>query len=162
MGVKFTRPAKLSGKPKEKAAPPTDTVTIKLDSGRELMISPSPFRIAEALNDAVLEECDALQDSMPDTADMKAMLSKVIMRGFSSKKIKDAIWACMPKCALDMQKITYDTFESVALRSDYYIICYHVAEVNVVPFTRNLSAQLAPIIQRVIALVPKSKSEAPN
>jgi hypothetical protein len=140
-------------------APETDSKTIELPSGRKLMISTAPFRVAEALNDAIMEECEEFQRSLDGDIDIKALLSRVILKGFSSKKIKAAIWACMPKVLLDKQHITEETFEPVATRGDYYIVCYHVAEVNVAPFMKDLTSQFAEVTTKLAALVLASRSK---
>ncbi len=81
------------------------------------------------------------------------------MKGFSSKKIKSAIWECMPRVLIDKMKVNEDTFEPVEMRGDYYITCFHVAEVNVVPFTKNLTSQLKELIERLAVIFPASRSD---
>ena len=123
------------------------THKITLPSGAELEITEAPFRIAEALNDALMEECGALQAQLSSEIDVKALLSRVVLKGFSSKKIKAAVWDCMARATYKGVKITQDTWEPTEARADYYVTCYHVAEVNVRPFMKDLSAQFEPIVK---------------
>jgi hypothetical protein len=121
---------------------------MKLSSGAELKITLAPFTDARALYQAVLEEavrvkCDPQQDL--DTNFFK----DVFCIGLSSKKIEAALWKCMEKVLYNGMKITDETFEPEAARGDYLEVCAAVAEENIRPFVKNLSAKFSPMLEKL-------------
>ena len=118
--------------------------TIVLPSGVELQIAPAPFADAKDLYQAFLVELKHLQMDGTQSIDHN-FIKNLFCIGFSSKKIEDKIWKCMSRCLYDKLKITQDTFESEASRSDYFDVLFEVAKVNIMPFTKNLYAKFASI-----------------
>ena len=125
-------------------------VSFTLPSGAKLEVDEAPFRVAESLNDAIMDEGKKLVISGTDEVDYN-FIKNVALTGFSSKPIKLALNECMKRALYNGLKITEDTWEPTEARGDYYLACFHVAEVNVRPFMKNLFAQFGVIVSKIKA-----------
>jgi hypothetical protein len=121
---------------------------IKLPSGAQLKITPSPFADAKALYQAVLEDLRVLPISAG--TDMASLYRDLFCIGFSSKKIEACLWECFKRCTYNAGngdlKIDKDTFEPVSARDDYWTVCMEVAKENIHPFAKSLYAEYGHIL----------------
>lgn len=116
----------------------------KLESGRELVITPAPFADAREVYQAfvvAIKDVDMDEDKEIDVNFLKGMFCAAL----SDKRLEAAIWACLPRCKYQGHKIIKDTFEDVEAREDYLEICWLVAEENVRPFTKALMQKFSQI-----------------
>jgi hypothetical protein len=115
---------------------------IKLPSGAILKITHTPFADSWAFNEAVLEEVKAL--NINSKTDVMEIYKSVLCVGFSSPKIKSALWKCFERCTYNSGKgefrITQDTFEPEEARQDYTQVCIEVAKYNIGPFVKAHSS----------------------
>lgn len=118
---------------------------MKLPSGAELRVTLSPFATGRALYQAVCEELKTLK--FDPTAQVDVNFRKdVFCTLLSSKAIETCIWDCMKKSLYNNLPITEDTFEPELARQDYIPVLMEVGTVNILPFTKNLSAELSVIL----------------
>lgn len=122
---------------------------IKLPSGAVLKINPAPFAKARALYQAVLQEVKLVE--VQSKTEMAALYKDIACICFSSPLIEQRLWACFEHCqynggAGDL-KIDEDTFEPLAARNDYLVVCMEVAKENIGPFVKSLYAKYKPQIE---------------
>lgn len=125
---------------------------VVLPSGALLKITPSPFAVAKALYQALLEELRQVNVSV--STDMASVWKDLFCIGFSSRKVENCLLECFKRCtynggAGDL-KIDGETFEPVERRQDYLSVCVEVAKENVGPFAKSLYAEY----QRALAMIP--------
>jgi hypothetical protein len=145
------------------------------ESGIEVKINNADFISATRLRVAVLS---ALKDSDIELSkiDIESLLSikknmvaavksgaldallDLIVSIDCSKKVSDALYACLARSTYNKLKIVPDTFEPVEARGDYYIIVAACLKENVLPFFQPLLQQLNAFQNKVNQESPKSKS----
>ncbi len=118
---------------------------VKLPSGATLKLTPAPFGASKALYQALLSELRTVSiDKIGDksAAELYAAVYKdLFCIGFSSKQIEACVWKCLERCLYNDFKITEDTFEPVAAREDFMVVCTEVVKENVSPFAKSLFAE---------------------
>lgn len=121
--------------------------TIALPSGAKLDITVSPFGVSKALYQAVLEEAKTVK---AESSDSVLNLSKdVICTLLSSQKVEAALNECMKKVVYNGKRIDSETFEPVAAREDYLLVCMEVAKENITPFMKPLYARYSPLLEKL-------------
>ena len=120
---------------------------VTLKSGRKLRLQPADFRKAKTLFDEVSKELKA--NHFDPKAEFDINFVKNILLGLvSSEKVEDALWPCFTGCLYAGDtKVTPDLFEDEKAREDFLEICFEVAKINVLPFTKNLSSKFEPILK---------------
>jgi hypothetical protein len=133
---------------------------VTLPSGAMLVIGHTPFAESLALNEAVIEELKSI--SFTSQTEMGTLYKDLFCVGFSSKKIKDALWQCFKRCTYDSGKgalkIDKDTFEPEEARQDYPEVCMEVAKANIVPFVKAHSQKFFLILEN-LKNSPESKPQ---
>ncbi len=117
---------------------------VKLPSGATLKLAPAPFKDAKALYQALLAELRTVSIDAGDksAAELYASVYKdLFCIGFSSKAIEACIWKCLERCLYNDFKVNEDTFEPVAARDDYMVVCMEAVKENVGPFAKSLFAE---------------------
>ncbi len=122
---------------------------IKLQSGAELAITPSPFKEAKDLYQAVLEELKLLKLDPKSEVDVN-FVKDLYCAGLSSRKIEEKLAACMKRVTYNGQKIDDNTFEPLEARGDYVDASYEVLKENISPFLKSLYAQFSPILGSLV------------
>lgn len=122
-----------------------DVELVTLPSGAKLEITPSPFGISKSLYQAVAEEFKGLKLDLKAEVDGN-FIKDLACVAVSSKKIETCLEDCMKRALYNGVKIDKDTFEPVKAREDYLTVCYEVARVNLLPFTKSLSAQFSQVV----------------
>lgn len=129
---------------------------VKLPSGAILKITPSPFKEAKALYQAILKEAKGI--SISAGTDMAALYKDLFCAAFSSPEIEKCLWDCFKRCTYNAGngdlRIAEDTFEPVAARDDYMSVCIEVAKENVIPFGKSLYAEY----QRILAMIDNAQA----
>ena len=120
--------------------------TVSLPTGAKLVITPSPFADARALFQVALRELKGLKLDPKAEVDVN-FFKDIFCAGFSSKEFESALQKCFERCTYNGLKITDETFEKVEAREDYFVVCLEVAKETLLPFTKSLSAQYAPILE---------------
>lgn len=120
---------------------------VKLPSGKELEITPTPFRISNALFKVFLEKSNQVE--IKGQADLGNLVRQVFVVGLSEDKSEAALWDCMKYALYDKLKIDKDTFEPIQAREDYMSVCWEVAHYNLAPFLKDLSALLERVLLRI-------------
>lgn len=108
----------------------------------------APFGDAKALYQAVLEEMKSLVIDPRAEIDTN-FYKNLFCVGLSSKKIESFVWLCAARCLYNGVKVTPDIFEPEEARSDYFQLCWEVAEENIRPFTKNLFAELSRVMHLI-------------
>lgn len=117
---------------------------VTLPSGAVLGVEPAPFAAAKALHQAILAEFRGVQVSA--NLDMVALFKDLFCTGFSSKLIESCLNECFKRCTYNAGegkgalKLEESAFEPVNRRQDYMVVCKEVAQDNVSPFLKSLSA----------------------
>ncbi len=124
--------------------------SINLPSGAKLLLVAAPFADAKDLYQAMLREVKGMKLDPREEIDVN-FFKDIFCAGFSSKEIEQCLWKCFTRCLIDNSKITTDTFEPVDKRDDYFMVCFEIAKVNIMPFTKSLYAQYAHIFQQLKA-----------
>jgi hypothetical protein len=126
--------------------------SVTLPSGAELRITVSPFPISKALYQAVMEEMKAVR--LDPSAEIDANLFKdLLCIATSSKKIEGCLEKCFERSLYNGRKIDTETFEPVEARDDYLAVCWEVAKENILPFTKSLYAQYAPLLEKLRSVI---------
>lgn len=124
--------------------------SVSLPSGAKLDITVSPFAISRSLYQAVLEETKSLKLDPKAEVDVNLM-KDLFCTLLSSKKVESCLDECMKRVTYNGKKIDGDTFEPISAREDYLTVCWEVASENIVPFTKSLSAQFSPALEKLKA-----------
>ena len=106
---------------------------IKLKSGEILSLGETPFPDSWALFQAFLRCMDGVDVQNKDQFDFA--LNAAFL---SSSEVERCLWVCLSRCLYGKVKITKETFEPVAARTDFIEVCLEVAQENVSPFTPGL------------------------
>lgn len=118
-------------------------------SGAVLKIGHTPFEESLALNEAVIEELKTV--SISSETEMATLYKELFCIGFSSKKIKAALWVCLSRCTYNSGngdlKIDKGTFDPVNTRQDYATVCMEVAKENITPFTKTHSVAFFQVLE---------------
>lgn len=126
---------------------------VSLPSGAELEMTLAPFLEGERLLSAV-GECikDVKVDAGTEVDDLASNINNIkdmFVSCLTSQKVKDAILACLKRCSYNGQRITsWDIFDDVKAREDYFSVCWEVVKFNLTPFMKNLIAKLSEITQK--------------
>lgn len=122
---------------------------ISLPSGAVLKLGKIPFAEAMELNEAVIEELKSIH--FTSDTEMATLYKDLFCTGFSSKKIKSALWKCMARCiyngGIGELKIDKDTFEPEEARQDYASVCMEVAKFAMLPFLKPHSVAFYQILE---------------
>jgi len=120
---------------------------IILPSGATLSIGEVSFAEAKNLYQAILKEAKLIE--YKGAQELPELFKQVLCVGFSSAAIETALWGCLPRCLYNGLKIDQKTFEPVAARSDYLVICVEVMQDVCGPFMKSLFAELQRLSQTV-------------
>lgn len=119
---------------------------LTLPSGATLRVTLAPFAVSKALYQAVLEEAKGL--TLDPKADVDVNLFKdMFSAAFASKKVELALAECLKRALYNNKHVDADTFEPEAAREDYMTVCFEVALLNLLPFTKNLTQLFSRIFQ---------------
>lgn len=116
-----------------------------LKSGRTLEIQPAKFRYAKDLLDAVLKEVKSSRLDPKQEVDVN-FIKDSLLGLISSGVVESFMWPCLASCIYEKGRITPDTFEDIQSREDFLEICYEVGKANIIPFGKNLYAELSPLL----------------
>lgn len=129
---------------------------VKLPSGAVLKITPSPFKEAKALYQALLKEARGIEFS--SKTELAALYKDIFCIGFASDEIERHLWECFKRCTYNDGKgdlkIDESTFEPMSARDDYMTVCIEVAKENVLPFVKSLYAEY----QRISAMTENTQA----
>lgn len=129
---------------------------VKLPSGATLKITPSPFKDAKSLYQAILKEAKGV--SINSKTEMAEIFKNLFCIGFSSEEIERHLWVCFSRCTYNGGKgdlkIDADTFEPIEARDDYMQACMEVAKENILPFVKSLYAEY----QRMLAMTENAQA----
>lgn len=121
---------------------------VVLPSGAKLKIQLALFADSKALYQALLEEARGIK--LDPEAEVDANFFKdIFCVGFSSKKVEACINKCMEKVLYNDMKVAADTFEPEEARGDYIQAIFEVAQENVQPFTKSLSASFGALSRMI-------------
>ena len=120
--------------------------TVTLPTGAKLVITPCPFGDARALFQVAARELKGLKLDPKAEVDVN-FFKDLFCAGLSSKEFEEALKKCFERCTYNGIKISDDVFEKVEAREDYLTVCLEVAKETLLPFTKSLSAQYAPILE---------------
>lgn len=112
---------------------------VSLPSGAVLKVSPAPFADAKALYQAVLREAKGV--NVQTGVELTTLYKELFCIGFSSELIESRLVKCFEKCLYNNSRITDQTFEPLAARDDYMVVCMEVAKENCLPFAKSLFAE---------------------
>jgi hypothetical protein len=123
---------------------------VSLPSGAELEMTLAPFLEGERLLSAV-GECvkDVKVDANTEVDNLASNLNSIkdmFVNCLISQKVKDALLACLKRCSYNGQRITsWDIFDDVKAREDYFSVCWEVCKFNLAPFMKNLISKFSAI-----------------
>lgn len=120
-------------------------------SGVTVVINPAKLKVATALKNAIFREIGKSGIKLPpDKIDLKTEITGELVETIvqpillldSSPEVEKAIFDCLIFCTYDHEKITYDTFEDIEARADYYEVVIECIKDNLMPFFKNLVSKL--------------------
>lgn len=111
---------------------------IELQSGAKLNITTAPFSDANALLKALVKSAHGIKlAENPWETDLSGM-KDALLNAVTSDEAEAALFRCFQRVSYDGQKITRDLLDDPKmgdkLRQDYYLVCWHVIDVNCRPF----------------------------
>lgn len=119
---------------------------LKLKSGETLKIGVVPFRDAKNLFDSVSKEVKSSKWDAQQKIDVN-FIKDTALSLLSSEAVEKNLWVCMSRSMYKGLKITEETFEEVKAREDFLEVCFEVAKETLAPFTKNLFAELQPLLE---------------
>lgn len=119
---------------------------VTLPSGAVLKMNPAPFEVSFDLLQALLQEMNDI--NVTAETQYAEIHKQLLCRGFASKVIQAKLQKCFESCLYDDLHIDKKTFEPVAARKDYMLVCAEVATENVAPFIESLSAAFLVMYQK--------------
>lgn len=130
--------------------------TFTLPSGAVLTVRAASFEVSKNLYQAIMEECKGVQVNAG--ADIASVFKDFACISFSSKKIENCLKECFKVCQYESGsgnlKIDKDTFEPVAARDDYIVVCMEVAKENILPFLKSLYAEYGQFLKTTQSAQP--------
>jgi hypothetical protein len=121
---------------------------VSLPSGANLKLQIPPLDDALELFAAVCEEGKGIKVDPNAQADWDFM-KDIAFTALASKKISACLWKCMEKSLYNDLRIDKKTFESEASRGDYLFVCVEVGKEALLPFVKNLFAQLGEVAAKI-------------
>lgn len=118
---------------------------VTLPSGSKLIITLASFKEAKELRAAIFDEAKGLGIFSTDELNVN-LYKNIICSLVASKRIDDALNACMKRVVYNGHKINEDTFEAEEARVDYDDICFEVAKANLLPLVKSLYAKLMELM----------------
>lgn len=126
---------------------------VELPSGAKLEITLAPFVDARALYQAFADEFKTLKIQGTTELDYN-FLKDIFLVGISSKKIEQALDLCMKRATYNGAHIDGDTFTPEESRQDYFEVCFEIAKVNIMPFTKALMQKYSHVLGALKKSVP--------
>lgn len=132
----------------------------ELQSGATLNVTTAPFQDANALLKALMKAAEGLPlAANPMEMDL-AMLKDALIHAATSDAVEDALFKCFQRVQYDSQKMNRDLLDDPKIgdkvRGDYFMVCWHVIEVNCGPFFEQ-AFSLLKARQKTPAESPKPK-----
>lgn len=120
---------------------------VTLKSGRKLRLQAADFRKSKDLFDAISKEIKGNEFDPKAEFDIN-FIKNILLGMVSSPQVEATLWPCFTGCLYKGDtKVTPDLFEDMSAREDFLEICFEVAKINVLPFTKNLSSKFEPILK---------------
>lgn len=128
----------------------TNSKIVNLPSGAVLEMTLAPFKDGFRLTQALAACLKPVKiDASRDIEDINNF-KDVILAAITSPEVQAALLECLKRCAYNKERvISWDFFDDVSRRVDYFEICWEVATFNVAPFTKNLLTKFGEIAQKV-------------
>lgn len=121
--------------------------------GRELVVTPAPFREANALNKAIgkaIRGADLAEIPTDVKKDMSAGEIRSVVELVLSVAVDDEVerlaFECGKRATYGDRKITPELFDEVEMRGAYYQIMAQLIQVNVAPFFGGLFSALSTLV----------------
>ena len=128
----------------------SDIVCKELPSGAKLEITPAPWETSKALYKSIASEAVGLKLDPKTEVDVN-LYKDLLLTAVASDKIEAKLWECLTRCTYNGIRISKDTFEPMAARGDYLIVCFEVAVVNVSPFMSALLSKYGAVFQNLVS-----------
>lgn len=127
----------------------TNNQKITLPSGAELEITMLPFQEGRNLYKAVCRALKAVHvDFNTDIKDLNALKDGFI-EITTNKEVEDAVLQALKRCTYNNERIlTWDFFDPLDKRQDYFEVCWEVVKFNLYPFASRLFAKLSALLNQ--------------
>lgn len=122
-------------------------IEVTLPSGKILKVTAAPFAEAKDLYESMLEQLSDLK--IESNTEMLAIYKDLFCKTFSNKRVAKALEACLKRSTYDNKRIDDTVFEPLDAREDYILVLWEVAQHNLAPFMKNLSAVFSLMAEKV-------------
>ncbi len=132
-----------------------------LQSGAKLVVSEAAFEDADALMNALLESNLGIELKADIMNQDVTALKDAVIKAKTSKAFDEAFWKCARKAVYENTPVAKGLFDDPKLgaqaRKDYFLIVWHVVEVNLRPFFEQTFSALSGLL-KTTSLFQKSGS----
>ena len=127
----------------------TNNQKTTLSSGAELEMTMLPFTEGRKLYKAVARALKAVQlDINKDIKDINALKDGFI-EITTNEEVEKEIFNALKRCTYNNERIlSWDFFEDLERRADYFIVCWEVVKFNLYPFGSRLFAKLSALLNQ--------------
>ena len=122
--------------------------------GRELRVTPSSFDEALTLQETISEALqktslsldigEEIEQTEITGGNFDAIVKAALSVG-TSRKVRDALFACAKRAVWGEERVTRELFEDVENRQHYYAVMIEIAKVNLGPFVGGLSSAFSGV-----------------
>lgn len=135
----------------------TDNQKVKLPSGAELEMTMLSFTEGRRLYNAVAKSLKRVNvDINADVKDINA-LKDAFIEISTDESVEAEILNALKKCTYNSERIlSWDFFDKVDRRADYFLVCWEVLKFNLYPLGSRLFAKLSSLLNQS-GKSPKSK-----
>lgn len=123
-----------------------------LDSGAKLHVTRSPFVDAMALQNALIKSNRGVPLPNNPLNMEVGDLKDAIIAAISSNDVREHLDKCLARCTYNNVRISNELFDDAKMgdmaRQDYYVIVWHVVEVNCGPFFFHLLSKWKGLVAK--------------
>lgn len=136
----------------------TNNQKVKLPSGAELEMTMLPFTEGRKLYKAVAKSLEGVNlDINADIKDINA-LKNAFIEISTNESVEAEILNALKKCTYNSERIlSWDFFDNVERRADYFLVCWEVLKFNIYPLGSRLFAKLSSLLNQKSGQTQKSK-----
>lgn len=130
-----------------------------LPGGNKFLVTPSSFEKAMALQKALLRATKGLPLAADPFQMDVSILKDAVVSVATSDEVEKAMFCCMESANYRDRRVSRDLFDDPKIgeqaREDFYLMCWHTAEVNCGPFFKKTFSRLRELAATP-AVTPKS------
>lgn len=127
----------------------TNNQKVALPSGAELEMTMLPFQEGRKLYKAITRALkDVHVDMNMEIQDLNA-LKDALIEITTNKEVEDEVLNALKRCTYNNERVlSWDFFDPLDKRQDYFSVCWEVVKFNLYPFASRLFAKLSGLLNQ--------------